>query len=61
VNHLVKQQRRLKNERQPLLPLNSLAREVNRRNEQRERQDPQQMDLLAPPQLDLFAESATPR
>ncbi|MCB1684744.1 MAG: hypothetical protein R3E82_08390 [Pseudomonadales bacterium] len=54
---MAEQQRRFARERQPLLPLSALHREINRRDERRETADPQQMDLLAPPQFDLFTDA----
>lgn len=57
---MTQQQRKYAFERQPLLPLNNTARLMNRRDDQRERQDLQQLDLLAPPQLDLFVEVKLP-
>ena len=43
---MTKKQRRYEFERQPLLPLNATAKEINRRDRLRETQLPEQLELL---------------
>ena len=51
---MTSEQRRFKNERQPLLPLNEADRQINKRDQLRETQHPQQLDLIPTPQRDMF-------
>ena len=52
-----REQRRFEHERQPLLPLNETAREINRRDQRQEVQKPEQLKLFAPDQKDLFPQT----
>ena len=54
---VVRKQRRFERERQPLLPLNQVAREINKRDSSRETQPPQQLELMPSTQQDLFSET----
>ena len=54
---MVTNPRRFNNERQPLLPLNQVAKEINKRDEKRETPQPEQLDLLPSPQRDLFGDT----
>ena len=54
---MTNKQRRFKYERQRLLPLNQADREINKRDELRETQHPQQLDLIPTPQRDMFLKS----
>ena len=51
---MANQPRRFKHERQPLLPINETAKEINRRDRLRESSKPEQLELLIPDQRDLF-------
>lgn len=52
---MIQKRRRFGRERQPLLPLNQVAREVNKRDMLREIQRPQQLELIPTAQQDLFS------
>ena len=56
---MVQNTRRFKNERQPLLPLNEVAKQINKRDKERETHQPRQLDLLPSAQADMFDDIAS--
>jgi hypothetical protein len=57
---MVRTERPFNNERQPVLPFNAAYQAMNRRDEERETQNPMQLELLPPVQPDLFIDMPSP-
>ncbi len=58
---MLRRPRQFQHERQPLLELDETAKEINRRDKERETRTPQQLELLEGPQRELFPALEVPQ